>query len=306
VAVSPGLFRTLLLALCLAASCQRCSHGFADSRPVQGAIVVNSIRAVSFGGAQFRLSEAELEARVRSVISQSAVFAEASSSAARQAVANISLFVDTVGDGAHDAPAIGVKVRLRVSIRPQGAAPAHFNEDMVGAGELPLTQADLGSIPSVYQRLVGRTAEDLLHAYIARQKLWTESPGEVAKALASNDSDLRLEALNIIGARKLREHIPAVVRLLTDDDESIRDAALGALVDLKDRTVVKALAESRPMRDTREMRKVLDAIAALGGQEAKDYLAFVAETHDDEEIRVMAAEALERLRKQAMLEQPTR
>jgi hypothetical protein len=60
------------------------------------------------------------------------------------------------------------------------------------------------------------------------------------------------------------------------------------------------------MRDTREMRKVLDAIAALGGQEAKDYLAFVAETHDDEEIRVMAAEALERLRKQAMLEQPTR
>jgi hypothetical protein len=49
------------------------------------------------------------------------------------------------------------------------------------------------------------------------------------------------------------------------------------------------------MRDTREMRKVLDAIATLGGSEAQDYLAFVAETHDDEEIRTMAKAALERL-----------
>jgi len=41
------------------------------------------------------------------------------------------------------------------------------------------------------------------------------------------------------------------------------------------------------------MRKILDAIATLGGGEARDYLSFVAETHDDEEIRTMAAEALE-------------
>jgi hypothetical protein len=306
VAVSFSLFRTLLLALCLAASCQRCSRTLTDDRPVLGSVVVTPISAVSFRGAEVRLSEATLKEQIKTAILQSAVFAEAHGSSAKQTVANVSLWVDAFGDGTDDSPAIGVKVRLRISMRPEGSAPAHFNEDIVGAGQLPLTKENLASMQIVFQRLAGRTAGDLLRAYVARQKLWTGGPDEVAKALSSSDFDLRLEALNIIGARKMREHVPMVLHLLTDDDESIRDAALGALVELRDRRAVKALAESRPMRDTREMRKVLDAIATLGGQEAKDYLAFVAETHDDEEIRSMAKEALERMKKQAAPDQPTK
>ena len=49
------------------------------------------------------------------------------------------------------------------------------------------------------------------------------------------------------------------------------------------------------MRDQREMRKILDAIAVLGGHEAAEYLGFVADGHDDPEIREMAAEAKKRL-----------
>ena len=41
------------------------------------------------------------------------------------------------------------------------------------------------------------------------------------------------------------------------------------------------------------MRKIIEAIAILGGQEADDYLSFVASSHDDEEIR--AEEWAERL-----------
>ena len=33
------------------------------------------------------------------------------------------------------------------------------------------------------------------------------------------------------------------------------------------------------------MRKIIEAIAILGGQEADEYLSFVAATHDDEDIR---------------------
>jgi hypothetical protein len=50
------------------------------------------------------------------------------------------------------------------------------------------------------------------------------------------------------------------------------------------------------MKDRREVRKIIDALATLGGQEAADYLSFVADAHEDEEIRTMAKAALLRLR----------
>jgi hypothetical protein len=43
------------------------------------------------------------------------------------------------------------------------------------------------------------------------------------------------------------------------------------------------------------MRKIIEAISILGGQEAEDYLSFVAATHDDDEIRAAAAAARARL-----------
>jgi hypothetical protein len=53
------------------------------------------------------------------------------------------------------------------------------------------------------------------------------------------------------------------------------------------------------------MGKVLDAIGSLGGREAEEYLGFVAETHDDEDIRGMAKEALERLHRREGTSRPT-
>jgi len=59
---------------------------------------------------------------------------------------------------------------------------------------------------------------------------------------------------------------------------------------------VPALTKAKSMKDRREMRKIIDALAALGGQEAADYLSFVADAHEDEEIRNMAKAALARLK----------
>jgi hypothetical protein len=86
----------------------------------------------------------------------------------------------------------------------------------------------------------------------------------------------------------------------------MRDAALGAVVAMGDRSAIKALADSRQMRDSYEMGKVVDAVASLGGQEAKDYLSFVAETHDDPDIRKMANAALLRLKMHEANHVPTR
>jgi HEAT repeat protein len=159
---------------------------------------------------------------------------------------------------------------------------------------------------AAFQRLAARTTEDLLRTYVARQTLWSAGEAAIAQALLSGDGDLRLEAVRIVGARKLKAQLPTVIRLLSDSDEATRDAALGAVVALGERSAIKALADSRQMRDSYEMSKVVDAVASLGGQEAKDYLSFVAETHDDPDIRKMAEAALARLKAREAKSAPTR
>jgi hypothetical protein len=67
------------------------------------------------------------------------------------------------------------------------------------------------------------------------------------------------------------------------------------LIAMREQRAVSALTRNRSMRDRHEMRKVLEAIAILGGEEARDYLSFVAASHDDEEIRNLALEAKARL-----------
>jgi HEAT repeat protein len=93
--------------------------------------------------------------------------------------------------------------------------------------------------------------------------------------------------------------VPTLLKLLSSEDESVRDAALGALVELRERRAVSEIAKQRSMRDQREMRKILDAIATLGGDEAIEYLSFVADAHEDEEIKGMAKQALERLKRRS-------
>ena len=102
-------------------------------------------------------------------------------------------------------------------------------------------------------------------------------------------------AIRVAGERRLRDEVPVLLELLENPSEAVRDAALGALIQIGDRRAVTALAKSRSMKDRREMRKILDAISILGGDEALDYLSFVAESHDDEEIRGLAAAAKGRL-----------
>ena len=145
---------------------------------------------------------------------------------------------------------------------------------------------------------------DLLAGYSARQKLWSAEPRALHAALAS-PGEMRLEAIRVAAARKLRDEVPTLIGLLSDDEETIRDAALGALVELRDPRAVSALTKSKSMKDRREMRKIIDALASLGGQEATDYLSFVADAHEDEEIRNMAKSALSRSRAKSQVKSPS-
>jgi hypothetical protein len=298
------LAATAVFSCCALQACKGCrerSANLPNERPSLAEVTAKPIPPTGFHGTEIHLDEVQLTAKLKSVLEGAQVFAPAE---AKRPAAHVSLEAEVSSTEGAEAPEIVARVRLRITVRPASAAPARFSEDVAAVGQAPLANAD--EARTAFQRLVERTAEDLLLAYAARLKLWEGDAREIVGALKSADNESRVEALHIIGARKMREQIPEVLRLLSDEDEGVRDAALGALVVLHERSAVKALAESHQMRDTREMRKILDTIATLGGSEARDYLSFVAETHDDEEIRSMAKEALERLSRHEGSMSPTK
>jgi len=147
----------------------------------------------------------------------------------------------------------------------------------------------------LFDELVLRIAGDRIDGYVARRQIQEGPPAAVHAALQADGGELREEAIRAAGARNLRDEAPRLLQLLGDPDEPTRDAALGALIALGDRRAVSELTRTRSLRDRREMRKMIEAISILGGQEADDYLSFVAATHDDDEIRAEAAAARLRL-----------
>lgn len=183
---------------------------------------------------------------------------------------------------------------LQLDTRPSDV-PGALAEQLAGSGEGELvTAAARADRTAAAERIAERTVADLLDAYLGRARLEIASPDEL-HALLARDNPLREEAIRQVGARQLRSETPRLLELLRDDNEAVRDAALGALLALREPRAVHALTRSRSMKDGREMRKILDALSTLGGAEALDYLSFVAEGHSDEEIRTMAAEARDRL-----------
>jgi len=263
-----------------------------NDRPVLGTITVKPIPTVRFREQDLHLDEAHLAAAAKDALESSKTFAEGSGG---QVHVNVVIEAVPFTQGNADNLELGVRLGLRLMARPESKVSSRFEENTLALGQAPLQTKDPESARKAFDRLVERTTRDIIGAYARRQRLWTDDGKEIEKALASEDEDLRLEALRVVGDHRLRAFSPAVLRLLEDDDENVRDAALGTAVKLEDRRAVKVLTESRAMRDEREMRKILDAIASLGGEEAREYLQFVAETHDDDEIRDIAKTALERL-----------
>jgi hypothetical protein len=197
-------------------------------------------------------------------------------------------------------------VLLRLETRPSDA-PGAIAESLEGAGEqrydveTPANGGAAGVAPkeALYEGLVQRVAGDLIDGFAAHRRMRQASPEALRAALAADGGELRVEAIRAIGERRLASEAPRLLALLDDPDEPTRDAALGALLALGDRRAVGVLTRSRSLRDRRELSKIIEAISILGGEEADDYLSFVAGSHEDEEIRGEAAAARARLQHRA-------
>ncbi|HET6281257.1 MAG TPA: HEAT repeat domain-containing protein [Polyangia bacterium] len=286
-----------------ASGCRRNRAPTAPARPALGSVSFRDLTPP--GNAPGELSLAPIEDAVRQRLLGTGMFAPSPASDAGSS----GPVVRVRGEFAIDGAVVGSKaaaravVRMRLDTRPSDV-PGAIEEDLQGQGEqtyvIPSHDSHgedkaLAAQRELYSNLVIRLARDLVDGLAAPRKLREAAPEVVHAALAADGGELRAEAIRVAGQRQLRQEIPQLLVLLNDPDEATRDAALGALIAMKERRAVTELTKSRSLRDRREMRKILEAVSLLGGQEALDYLSFVAATHDEEEIRTEAAAAKARL-----------
>jgi hypothetical protein len=158
------------------------------------------------------------------------------------------------------------------------------------------TKAPSGAVLAEHAQ---RAIKDVLGALAGQAQLRGGDASVLLAALGSSDAQRRRDAIRAAGERKLKQAVPVLIKLLKDPAEEVRDAALGALVSIGDEAAIKPLVAEVSFRDLDSMRKILDAVAQIGGAEAISYLEFVSEGHDDPEVRGLAKAALERARRKA-------
>lgn len=130
---------------------------------------------------------------------------------------------------------------------------------------------------------------------VARETLRQGSDAAVLAALGASDSDEVLWGLELAADRRLAAAFDRAVALLDARDPGVQGAALRVLVALRDPRAVKPLARKADFADPDTMRALVEAVAAIGGSEAVEFLELVASGHADPDLRQRAQEGLDRI-----------
>lgn len=201
-----------------------------------------------------------------------------------------------------------------------GPPPVELSKlEHVGVTQKPLAPGQPSPSPAEILVLVERLLEDTAFTLGSELHLLSTDSRSLM-ALASQpaaDPELRQTAVQLLGQRKERLALPVLIALVKERDPAsaltgtpespetrmvrrgLRDAAIGALVELGDQSAVRPLLDSVAFRDYAEMGKVLEAVASLGGDEARRYLQFVRSSHPEPAIRKEAEAALDHLEKRS-------
>jgi uncharacterized protein YheU (UPF0270 family) len=143
--------------------------------------------------------------------------------------------------------------------------------------------------------------DSVAESLILRERLRRASHEELLSQLSvgSDDPGLKIWGLQLAEDRSLREAVPAGIEALSHDDEHVRAAAIAMLVSLKDPRAITALSKDIDFKDHEDLRMVIEAVSAIGGEDAIEFLEFVASGHPEDDIRARAKESVQELRRRA-------
>jgi HEAT repeat protein len=125
------------------------------------------------------------------------------------------------------------------------------------------------------------------------------SNAELLSQLLVTDAEvgLKIWALQLAADRSLREAVPAGIAALSDRDEDVQAAAVALLVELGDERAISALSKGIDFKDHQQLRVVMEAVSAIGGEDAVEFLEYVASGHPDEDMRARAKESIGQARR---------
>lgn len=129
-----------------------------------------------------------------------------------------------------------------------------------------------------------------------RIRVWTAD--DLVPYLRGSDAAEAHWALVLIGHRGPAPGVVDAVIPHLRGEPPLRDAAITALVALGDAEAVPALTELTDLADKTALTTIVEAVIAIGGDDARDYLS-VMSSHRDPSIAQHAREGLARLDKRA-------
>jgi hypothetical protein len=194
----------------------------------------------------------------------------------------------------HDAKETLLRAYVVAHLMPVGAPIGTQSFDEAAAAERKVDRAHERD-RALWREHLLRAVGDVLATLGGRVRLWNGPITAILSALSGKDEELREEAILITGERHVSAAVPSLLALIKGADSAVRDRAIGALAAIGDRRAVRPLTELAHFRDLDELPKVLDALSAIGGDEARAYLELVASGHESAEVRELAKRALSHL-----------
>jgi hypothetical protein len=208
-----------------------------------------------------------------------------------RAVARVSY--DLVGDASQ---ARSIVCAVEAEIEWQGGGDrVELHENVLV--ERRLAPGDDPRLAPAVGEMLARALAEAGAGLAGKERLRQGPDADVIAALDASDPDRVSFALELMAERRLRGGFDRAVALLRSEHPSQRAAALRALVALGDARAVEHLAGRADFGDHQGLRTIIEAVSAIGGEEAGDFLELVATGHPDPEIRKHAAEGLERIRR---------
>lgn len=215
---------------------------------------------------------------------------------ARPATLDVSVRYYVMETGRPGELAIMVGVESGFTWEDQDARdPAPWDQLMV---ERPVPEgAQPGEHDGLVAALVSEAIDRVAERLTERERVRAGGDAALAEVLAdaaAEPSAVRW-ALDLAAHRRARSLFDQVADKLGAEDAGVRQRAVTALAALGDARAVSVITARVRFDDTESLVVVIDTVAALGGEDARTYLEFVASGHPDDAIRDRARAGLARM-----------